>query len=100
VEAFEAATKTAKEKGISPQDVCFWNEVEFDAIAKAQYTAERKMSPSAVEPIARLESAMKIRGRAKTRFVLDRQYEVGEIVEVTGKPLAWSLVGSGAIGAP
>jgi hypothetical protein len=101
IEAFEAVTREAKEKGISAQDVCFWkSEVEFDAIAKARYMAEKKMSPPAVEPIARLESTMKVRGRAKTRLVLDRQYEAGELVEVTGKPQAWSLVESGAIGPP
>ena len=101
VEAFEAAAKTAKGKGTSVETAVFWSEVAFDAMWKNQYKAENKMSPPAtVEPIASFESTMKIEARAKVRMVTDRQYETGDIIELTGKPLAWRMVESGMIGPP
>lgn len=101
VEAFQAAAKAAKGKGISVETVCFWKEVEYDAVWKNEYKAQNKMSPAAtVEPIASFESIMKIEARAKVRMLTDRQHEVGDIVELTGKPFVWTLVENGSIGPP
>lgn len=100
VSDFEAVARAAKEKRVSEQSICFWMEVARDAIRKKEFEVERKMSPGAVQPLATFESTMKIEGRARERMLRDRQYEVGDIVEVTGKPAAWGLAESGAIGPP
>lgn len=108
LQAFEAMTKEAQQKGIPVETINFWKNVQLDAAAENQYKVEGRMSPAAVEPIADFESTMKIKGRVKRRILAElypgiasaRQYEPGEIIELMGKPFAWGLVESGAIGPP
>ena len=110
VQDFEAVARAATEKGISAQDVCFWNDAQNDAEAEKRYRAGGNIVPAGSAPfrdqaIAQTDSTsfvstIKIRARVKARITRDREYEVGEIIELTGKPDAWRLVGAGMIGPP
>jgi hypothetical protein len=100
VEAFAAAVRTAKEKGVSVQDICFWREVELDAAARERFKVDMRAAPAAREPAAQFESTMKIKGRMRARLLRDRQYEVGDIIELTREPDAWNLVEAGLMGPP
>lgn len=100
VEAFAAAVRTAKEKGVSVQDICFWREVELDAAARERFKVDMKPAPGAKEPVARFESTMKVKGRMRARLLRDRQYEVGDVIELPRQPDAWNLIESGVMGPP
>jgi hypothetical protein len=94
VEAYEAAAKTARQKGLSIQEVCFWMDVERDAKNKQWFKdngSRRTMHRRAVsgEDNTLFENTVKIRVKYK-----------GETMEMAREQDAWGMVDDGSSGPP
>lgn len=94
VEAYEAAAKTAREKSLSIQEVCFWMDVERNAKNKQWFKdngTRRTMHRRAVagDDNALFENILKIRVKYK-----------GEIMEMASEQDALEMVENGSAGPP
>lgn len=103
LDVYKGTVKAAKEKGISAQEMCFWQDVERDVKAKERFDLAGGYAPkrprtwlfSHVEPFA---STVKIKGRAKIRIFAGREYQPGDVIEAVGKDEAWRLASIDSIG--
>ena len=89
-EAYESVLRTAREKGLSAQEVVFWRNVERDVENRtwfknngARKTSKRR--PPALDDNVTLQTVAKVRVRYK-----------GEVMEVPEKE-AWELLDAGAV---
>lgn len=94
VEAYEAAEKAAREKGLSVQEVIFWQDVERDAENKKWFInngARKTFKKRAVsaEDNSSFESTIKVRVKCK-----------GEIIEVPNDQRGLDFVANGSGGPP
>jgi len=86
VEDYEAAAKTAREKGLSIQETMFWMDAERDAQDRKWFNnngARRTMHrpPDSLQENAPFEDTLKIRVKYR-----------GEIMEIVGERQAWQVV--------
>jgi hypothetical protein len=93
VEAYEAAAKTAREKGLSVEEVCFWMDAERDIENRAWFRrngARKTMHkrPASAEDDITFESTTKVRIKQQ-----------GQIIEVPNDDRALTLV-SDSSGSP
>jgi hypothetical protein len=91
VEAYQMAVETALEKGISPQEVCFWKDVERDARDKEWF--RNNGSPRARRPFpAVLKQNVPYPGVATIGLLYK-----GQPMQVSTYKDAWSMVDEGAV---
>jgi len=93
VEDHEAAAKTAREKGLSIQEVCFWMDTERDAQDRKWFKdngARRTMHrpPDSVKDNPPFEDTLKVRFKYR-----------GEVIEIVGEHQAWQFVTSSGVEA-
>lgn len=90
VEAYQAAVGTARKKGISPQEVCFWQDVERDARNKEWFKNNGSSRCKRGSP-AVLKQSIPFAGIATITLLKD-----GAPMQVSTYKDAWSMVDVGA----